>query len=155
VTQLGLWHTGEELRDEQAITWNRMYGEFQAAQNLPDEIDEWGNTFKQYVCLRCGQGVYYGTISLDHDFGWCGCPVDLDPAWSKYEPGPGFRSVIDGGEIRSHLTEDEMRDRWDADKLPRCQCGCSFGLHTYGRWCGVCHPADCGGYEAVTASTIH
>lgn len=154
--QLALWDTEQDQRRQQSLNWQEMYDEFQASLNTPDEVDEYGNTFKQLICLRCGQASYYGTIHLNHDLGHCGCPTDHDPTWSKYEKAPGFQCVYTpDGDTRSMLTDEERLDRWDADKLPRCQCGCPFGLHDYGGWCGVCHPDDCEGYEANAPTTTH
>lgn len=155
--QLGLWDTDADVRRNRTITWSRMRREFRASLNTPSEFHpDSGCELKQEVCLRCGHAAYYGTLDLNHDLGHCGCPVDQDPTWSRYEKAPGFRSVyLPDGSTRSMLTEEEMLDRWDADKLPRCQCGCPFGLHRGGCWCGICHPEDCQGYEAKDPTTTH
>lgn len=152
--QLGLWETERDVRRRQAVTWQRMYDEFQASLNTPDRVTEWGMTLRQLICLRCGAPAYYGTIDTNHDLGYCGCPNETDPTWSQYEKKSGWRGVeTPEGERRGQLNEDEMQDRWDDDKLPHCECGHSFGLHPHGTGCYLY--CGCQGYEANAPMTTH
>jgi hypothetical protein len=152
--QLGLWPTRQEERAEQSHRWHRMYDEFQASLNTPDEITKWGMKLKQLVCLRCGQPSYYGTIDINHDLGYCGCPTDHDPTWSRYEKAPGFQCVyMPDGSTRSMLTDEEMCDRWENGKTVPCICGHAFGLHQWGSGCHIY--CGCDGYEASAPTTTH
>jgi len=141
--QLPLWEeAGERVRRLQ-IERNRLIDDFIASLNL-------GRL--ESVCLRCGTVGSIAHISTSHDLGWCGCPNEFDPAWSKLPKGPGFQSVIDNGKVRSHLTEAEMADRWDATRLPLCVCGHAIGLHSHGMCSLYC---GCQVYEASAPMTVH
>lgn len=90
-------------------------------------------------CGRCGHNAYYGTLDMNHDLGYCGCPTELDPTWSKYERRPdglGWRGHgVVGHEGGGLLSEDELCDRWDRQYVPDCACGHPWGLHDDGLRC--------------------
>lgn len=153
--QLGLWETDEDIRRRQAVTWNRMYREFQESLAAPPiKHPDYDFYLDQEICLRCGESSYSGTITINHDLGWCGCPNESDPTWKHFEKSSGWRGVVDAdGNRRGQLTPEEMADRWDCDKLPHCECGHSFGLHKYGRSCYLY--CGCDGYEANAPTTTH
>lgn len=91
-------------------------------------------------CGRCGTIGWTGHISTSHDLGYCGCPNDVDPTWSRFEKAPGFQSVWDDGKIRSMLTDRELsEDRWDRQFFADCECGCACGLHGLDGLCIGCY----------------
>lgn len=104
-------------------------------------------------CGRCGETVYPYDLTINHDLGYCGCPVESDPTWKRYprrEDGRGFRghgAVGYPGEGGT-LTVEDLCDRWDRQFFPDCTCGHPWGLHEdHDRclaWCG------CFEYEAVS-----
>ena len=128
MTQLALLEVGTEVIALTPGEWRRMHDHHLPRQGL------------RITCGRCGLTDWIGHVSCSHDLGWCGCPTELDPAWSKLPKGPGFQSVIDGGKVRSHLTDAEMDTRWDNAIFPPCeQCGHGFGNHSHGAcylYCG-------------------
>jgi hypothetical protein len=147
--QLGLWETQDERWKRQQREWNRMKAEFVESLGLPDRPGG------ADVCLRCGFVDASYSIFINHDGGWCGCPVKHDPTWSQLPPredGKGTRGHSRQGRT-GHLTPEEMVDRWEVGKLPPCECGHPFGLHSYGTTCYMY--CGCRGYEASAPTTTH
>jgi hypothetical protein len=88
------------------------------------------------LCGRCGTIDWTGHVSTSHDLGYCGCPNDRDPTWSRSEKGPGYQSITHNGRVRSQLTTEELCERWDRRYLPDCaECGHPWGLHQHNRFC--------------------
>ena len=90
-------------------------------------------------CGRCGQNTFAYGLTINHDLGYCGCPVEVDPTWSRYPrraDGRGFRGHGAVGHANHGLlTVDELCDRWDRQYFPDCTCGHPWGVH-----CRADHP---------------
>lgn len=99
-------------------------------------------------CGRCGQTVRDYDMVNNHDLGYCGCPAELDPTWSRYPAAPGFRTINDGGRARTMLTKEELCERWDRQFIADCRCRHPFGVHRYGSACGAY--CGCRGYEVAS-----
>lgn len=87
-------------------------------------------------CGRCGQNTFGYGLTINHDLGYLGCPVDVDPTWSRYECR-GFRSAV--GYPSHTLTIADLCDRWDRQFFPDCTCGHPWGVHA-----GSAHPTGFG-----------
>jgi hypothetical protein len=97
-----------------------------------DEGESW--------CGRCGQTVTRWDLVCNHDCGYCGCPVEVDPTWSRYprrEDGRGWRGHGAVGYPGSGglLTVEDLCDRWDRLHFADCACGHPWGLHEDHAWC--------------------
>ena len=79
-------------------------------------------------CGRCGQNTFDYGLVINHDLGYLGCPVEVDPTWSKYQC-VGFRGAV--GYPSSTLTVEDLCDRWDRQFFPDCVCGHPWGVHTH------------------------
>jgi hypothetical protein len=153
--QLGLWETEDERSRRKQGEWNRMRREFRLSQGLVVREGDYG-PIEQDVCLRCGQVDAKYSIFINHDAGWTGCPVEHDPTWSQLPPredGIGSRGYSRKGRKTGHMTDEEMVDRWEVGKLPPCECGHPFGLHSYGTTCYLY--CGCRVYEASAPTTTH
>lgn len=136
VQQDALFYLAHEVVEVSPKAWSDLY-----EQVFPRTIGG------QQQCGRCGAWTYYGTRAINHDLGYCGCPIETDPVWREHPPGRGFRTIVDvDGRWRSQLFgEGEMENRYDAALLPLCEtCFHPHGLHPWGRPCSLCH--DCDGY---------
>lgn len=115
----------------------------QTGQSMPDGM-EW--------CGRCGHVGHVGEMLSNHDLGYCGCPIEYDPTWSKLTDrrpdGRGWRGGAFVGRS-GQLTEAELFGRWDRQFIPDCTCGCPWGVHDYGQTCiAYC---GCRIYQAVAS----
>ncbi len=79
-----------------------------------------GHHYPRQRCGRCGELDSTGSIMVNHDLGWCGCPKDR------------AAMLADGGSgwCPRHLTPEEMRARHDRHHHPDCLCGDPWGLHS-------------------------
>lgn len=94
-------------------------------------------------CGRCGQNTFDYGLVINHDLGYLGCPVEVDPTWSKYQC-VGFRGAV--GYPSGTLTVDDLCDRWDRQFFPNCVCGHPWGVHTHAAhptWSFACN-TSCG-----------
>jgi hypothetical protein len=78
-------------------------------------------------CGRCGETVFAYSMVINHDLGYCGCPVEFDPVL-KLKNGPGFRHG-------TPFNRDELNDRWDRQFFADCVCGDACGIHQPDGWC--------------------
>jgi hypothetical protein len=83
-----------------------------------------GHEYAQQRCPRCGELDSIGSLMVNHDRGWCGCPEDdaTKVVTKGSAPNPAFR----------HLTDAQMRDRHDRVHHRDCVCGDPWGLHDDG-----------------------
>ena len=78
-------------------------------------------------CGRCGEDVSAYDLTINHDLGYCGCPVDVDPVFKEATPAPGWRNTA---EISTPFDYDALAHRWDRQFYPDCAaCGHPWGLH--------------------------
>lgn len=122
--------SGEDERQELVRAQRLAYR--QRRELCPDgrELPE-GHTW----CGRCGEIIFNYSLVINHDLGYCGCPVEFDPVL-KLTPGPGFRRG-------TPFTREQMNTRWDRQFFPDCECGDSCGIHQPD---GMCY-AYCGCHE--------
>ena len=82
-------------------------------------------------CGRCGEIIFAYSLVINHDLGYCGCPVEYDPVSDLLRHGPGFRPG-------TPFTRRQLNTRWDRQFFPDCICGDAFGNHHRGNICIGC-----------------
>ena len=127
--QLVILSPEEQARRELVATQRQAYRERRRVRPdglpLPDGMD-W--------CGRCGETVFAYSMVINHDLGYCGCPVEFDPVL-KLAPGPGFR-------WGTPFDRDQINNRWDRQFFPDCECGDSCGIHKSDGLCIACYRCD-------------
>jgi hypothetical protein len=128
--QLEILDPAEAARRERLYAQRLAYQERRKAcpdgRELPDDMT-W--------CGRCGEIIFNYSLVINHDLGYCGCPVEFDPVL-KLNPGPGFRHGVP-------FSIDELNNRWDRQFFPDCECGDACGIHDVNGFC----IAYCGCHE--------
>lgn len=86
----------------------------------------------QTWCGRCGSRISTCDLVINHDLGYAGCPVEVDPVWSKMPPredGLGWRGASRKGQGSVPMSVAQLCNRWDRQYFRDCKCGHPWGLH--------------------------
>jgi hypothetical protein len=128
--QLELLDPAEAERREKRYAQTLAYRERRKTcpdgRGLPEGMD-W--------CGRCGEIVFAYSMVINHDLGYCGCPVEFDPVWKD----DAWRREIHSFGARGRLDRDTLNQRWDRQFFADCECGDACGNHKEDGLCLACY----------------